>query len=255
MSCKPLHNTNPLVASPLSISCMWVGYQLLVVDVCGAAEHCLVFCMIQGKKQAEVALACRPGACLHDGYQQWDTDPCLVGFMPCRHRGCHFAVTSFDSWLREKLQPLCFSPCAELVCSGSRCPLLNGNLFWLVLALGGNHVWLVRCLVRHVVCNGNHVWLVRCLVRHVVCNGNHVWLVRCLVRHVVCNGNHVWLVRCLVRRVFFTAITCDWSVAPWGFAWAAANFWVCLLCFRVVIPCSCGCVCVCVCVCIKLFCQ
>ena len=54
-------------------------------------------CMIQGKKQAEVALACRPGACLHDGYQQWDTDPCLVGFMPCRHRGCHLAVTSFDS--------------------------------------------------------------------------------------------------------------------------------------------------------------
>lgn len=59
----------------------WKGPWMLNV-LTGIAHRA---CMIQGKKQAEVCLACRPRACLHDGHQQWDTDPwwvsCLAGIV------------------------------------------------------------------------------------------------------------------------------------------------------------------------------
>ena len=38
---------------------------------------------------SKFALACRPNARLHDGYEVWESDPRTVGFQRCLHSGCH----------------------------------------------------------------------------------------------------------------------------------------------------------------------
>ena len=38
---------------------------------------------------SKFALACRPNARLHSGYEVWESDPRAVGFQRCLHSGCH----------------------------------------------------------------------------------------------------------------------------------------------------------------------